>query len=155
MVTGGSPPTLAIAYDPLHILKNMSLKRKKLFKILGLKQHSDTIAAYFLAVIFHGCCTAGFLPCNSWSPLTDEVCWMQLVVDHECIWLLPLLAPHGCVLSGLIARLSLTPHSNLLPVMVTSSSKVFRRFKDSGELPGVSCSQCCPQSPCAWLGAWG
>lgn len=75
---------------------------------------------------------------------------MQLVVDHECIWLLPLLA-----LSGLVARLSLTPHSNLLPVMVTSSSKVFRRFKDSGELPGMSCSQCCLQSPCAWLGAWG
>lgn len=99
LVTGGSPPKLAIAYDPLHILKNMSLERKKLFKILGLKQHSDNIVAYFSAVIFHGCSTTGFLPYNSWLPLTDEVCWMQLAMDHDRIWLLLLLATRSRVLA--------------------------------------------------------
>lgn len=122
LVTGSSPPQLPIAYDPLHILKNMLLKRKKLFKILGLKQHSDTTAAYFLAVIFHGCSAAGFSPYNSCLPLTDEVCWMQLVMDPTVV----------CWLSGLIVHLSLTLPSNLLcysfPVMVRGRSKVFRGF---------------------------
>lgn len=64
-------------------LEKYVTEKKKLLKILGLKQHSDTVAAYLLAVIFHGCSTAGFLPCIFWLPLTDEACWMQFAMDHS------------------------------------------------------------------------